>query len=66
MNKFKKKSFSHTHKNAVNTNKMYVLDPADMKMQNENLTSSILHELDDVLAVNNEVVRENQDVSEVI
>ena len=45
---------------------MYVLDPADMKMQNENLTSSILHELDDVLAVNNEVVRENQDVSEVI
>ena len=43
---------------------MYVTDPADMKMQNENLTSSILHELDDVLAVNNE--RESQDVSEVI
>jgi len=39
-------------------------DPADMKMQNENLTSSILHELDDVLAVNNEVVRENQDNGE--
>merc|ERR1719376_194313 len=37
-------------------------DPADMKIQNENLTSSILHELDDVLAVNNE--RENQDNGE--
>ena len=43
---------------------MCVTDPADMNMKpNENVTSNILHELDDVLAVNNETLRESQNVN---